>query len=145
MFFNFVWDIVNRFTTGFELIRAGRSPGLATWEETKNMNMFLRCLQVAVGGHNYSGACSLWWSGRKKPERLDQHAQAITSASTKHWSSMVTVGLKIGLTGLSTYSSRVLLMVFHLRVGLSSNDISSMAAMSDMFFGLTRRADFALE
>jgi hypothetical protein len=36
-------------------------------------------------------------------------------------------------------------MAFYLGLGLSSNDISSMAAMSGNFFDLSRRADLALE
>ncbi|KAF5537514.1 hypothetical protein FPHYL_12737 [Fusarium phyllophilum] len=54
IFVDYVWHNINKFTTGFKLIRAQRSGGLTTWEQTKMMDMFLRCLRVAVGGHDYS-------------------------------------------------------------------------------------------
>ncbi|KAJ0137720.1 hypothetical protein HZ326_19302 [Fusarium oxysporum f. sp. albedinis] len=53
-FVNFVWHNIYKFTTGFELVQAQCSAGLTTWEQTKIMDMFLRCLRVAVGGHDYS-------------------------------------------------------------------------------------------
>ena len=64
-FIHFLWDNINKFTTGFEFARAECSGALISWEQTKVMDMFLRCLQVAVGGHDYSREVSLWWSRRK--------------------------------------------------------------------------------
>ncbi|VUC37187.1 unnamed protein product, partial [Clonostachys rosea] len=68
IFVNYVWHNINKFTTGFELIRAQRSGGLTTWEQTKMMDMFFRCLRVAVGGHDYSREGALWWSRRELPQ-----------------------------------------------------------------------------
>ncbi|KAJ4181253.1 hypothetical protein NW759_017199 [Fusarium solani] len=68
VFVDFVWHNINKFTTGFELVRAQCSPGLTTWEQNKIMDMFLRCLQVAVGGHDYSREGALWWSRRELPQ-----------------------------------------------------------------------------
>ncbi|KAL6405866.1 hypothetical protein AUP68_11006 [Ilyonectria robusta] len=65
VFVDFVWHNINKFTTGFELARAQCSPGQTTWEKPKIMDMFLRCLQVAVGGHDYSREGALWWSRRE--------------------------------------------------------------------------------
>lgn len=64
-FIHFLWNNVNKFTTGFEVVRAKASTGLTTWEQTKVMDMFLHCLRVAIGGHDYSRKASLWWSRRK--------------------------------------------------------------------------------
>lgn len=68
VFVDFVWHNINKFTTGFELVRAKCSAGLTTWEQTKIMDMFLRCLRVAVGGHDYSRKGALWWSRRELPQ-----------------------------------------------------------------------------
>ncbi|RKK64994.1 hypothetical protein BFJ69_g16525 [Fusarium oxysporum] len=68
IFVDYVWHNINKFTTGFKLIRAQRSGGLTTWEQTKMMDMFLRCLRVAVGGHDYSREGALWWSRRELPQ-----------------------------------------------------------------------------
>ncbi|KAL6405843.1 uncharacterized protein AUP68_10982 [Ilyonectria robusta] len=68
VFVDFVWRNINKFTTGFELVRAQCSPGLTTWEQTKMMDVFLRCLRVAVGGHDYSREGALWWSRRELPQ-----------------------------------------------------------------------------
>ncbi|RYC79195.1 hypothetical protein BFJ63_vAg17927 [Fusarium oxysporum f. sp. narcissi] len=68
IFVDYVWHNINKFTTGFELVRAQCSRGLATWEQTKMMDMFLRCLRVAVGGHDYSREGALWWSRRELPQ-----------------------------------------------------------------------------
>ncbi|KAL7755654.1 hypothetical protein ACKLNR_014181 [Fusarium oxysporum f. sp. zingiberi] len=67
-FIEFVWHNINKFTTGFELVQAQCSEGLTTWEQTKIMDMFLRCLRVAAGGHDYSREGALWWSRRELPQ-----------------------------------------------------------------------------
>ncbi|KAL6353694.1 hypothetical protein LRP88_13007 [Fusarium phalaenopsidis] len=68
VFVDFVWHNINKFTTGFELVQAQCSAGLTTWEQTKIMDMFLRCLRVAAGGHDYSREGALWWSRRELPQ-----------------------------------------------------------------------------
>ncbi|RKK66775.1 hypothetical protein BFJ69_g15098 [Fusarium oxysporum] len=65
VFVDYVWHNINKFTTGFELVRAQCSGGLTAWEQTKMMDMFLQCLQVAVGGRDYSRQGALWWSRRE--------------------------------------------------------------------------------
>ena len=49
-----------KFYTGFELIRATSSPEVKTWEQTKMMTMFLRCLRYATGGHQLARENALW-------------------------------------------------------------------------------------
>ncbi|KAF4953067.1 hypothetical protein FSARC_12483 [Fusarium sarcochroum] len=68
IFVDYVWRNINKFITGFELVRAQCSGGLTTWEQTKLMDMFLRCLRVAVGGYDYSREGALWWSRRELPQ-----------------------------------------------------------------------------
>ncbi|KAH7002673.1 hypothetical protein EDB80DRAFT_685825 [Ilyonectria destructans] len=68
VFVDFLWHNINKFTTGFELVRAQCSPGLTTWEQTKMMDVFLRCLRVAVRGYDYSREGALWWSRRELPQ-----------------------------------------------------------------------------
>ena len=49
-----------KFNTGFELIRATSSDEVKTWEQTKMMTMFLRCLRYATGGHQLGRENALW-------------------------------------------------------------------------------------
>ncbi|RKK90846.1 hypothetical protein BFJ68_g16350 [Fusarium oxysporum] len=65
VFVDYVWHNINKFTTGFELVRAQCSRRLTAWEQTKMMDMLLQCLQVAVGGRDYSRQGALWWSRRE--------------------------------------------------------------------------------
>ncbi|KAF4345758.1 hypothetical protein FBEOM_276 [Fusarium beomiforme] len=71
VFVDYVWHIINKFTTGFELVLAQCSEGLTTWEQTKMMDMFPQCLRVAVGGYDYSRQGALWWSRRELPQPVD--------------------------------------------------------------------------
>ncbi|WKT54238.1 hypothetical protein QSH57_004822 [Fusarium oxysporum f. sp. vasinfectum] len=68
VFVDFAWHNIDKFTMGFELVRAQRVLGLTTWEQTKIMDMFLRCIRVAAGGHDYSREGALWWSRRELPQ-----------------------------------------------------------------------------
>ena len=65
--FHFIWRNVDKFTTGFELIRARSQPGTTTWEQTKMMEMFLRCLKFSSSSHDYSREGAIWWSRRERP------------------------------------------------------------------------------
>ncbi|KAM5521601.1 hypothetical protein FOXYSP1_15492 [Fusarium oxysporum f. sp. phaseoli] len=67
IFVDFAWHNINKFITGFKLVRAQCSRGLIIWEQTKMMDMFLRCLRVVVGGRDYSREGALWWSRRELP------------------------------------------------------------------------------
>jgi hypothetical protein len=59
-FLPFVTRQVNKYATGFEFLRARCSTGFITWEQTKMMAMFLRCLRFTVGGHQLSRESALW-------------------------------------------------------------------------------------
>lgn len=60
VFVDFVWHNINKFTTSFKLFKARCVLGLTAWEQTKVIDiLFLCCLQVAVGSHNYSRQTAL--------------------------------------------------------------------------------------
>jgi hypothetical protein len=65
--FHFIRRNVDKFATGFELVRARSQPGSTTWEQTKMMEMFLRCLKFSSSSHNYSREGAIWWSRRERP------------------------------------------------------------------------------
>jgi hypothetical protein len=67
----FLWRSVNKFATGFEVIRAQANHELVTWEETKMMAMFLRCLRFVFGGHQLWRESGLWWSRRERSLESD--------------------------------------------------------------------------
>ena len=71
---DFLWRSVDKFATGFELMRAKCHREYVTWEQTKMMAMFLRCLRYVLGGHLLSRESALWWSRRERsigdPARL---------------------------------------------------------------------------
>jgi hypothetical protein len=64
----------DKFATGFEIVLARTQADLVTWEQTKIMAMFLRCLRFVFGGHLLSRESALWWSRRERqvgdPPRL---------------------------------------------------------------------------
>jgi hypothetical protein len=39
---------------------------MVTWEQTKMMAMFLRCLRFVFGAHQFSRESALWWSRRER-------------------------------------------------------------------------------
>lgn len=61
------WNI-NKFCVGFETIFSGQDPHFVTWEHTRLMLMFLRCLRVSYGGCllQKSGGC--WRDVRYVPD-----------------------------------------------------------------------------
>lgn len=64
-YLNFLWRSADKFATGFEVIRAlSTTRKHTTWEESKMMAMFLRCLRYVFGGHLLSRESALWWSER---------------------------------------------------------------------------------
>ena len=67
VYLNFLWRSADKFATGFEVIRARCRQELVTWEETKMMAMFLRCLRFVFGGHELRRESALWWSRRERP------------------------------------------------------------------------------
>ena len=62
----FVWRSLDKFATGFEVIRARCRQDLVTWEQTKMMAMFLRCLRFVLGGQRLRHESALWWSRRER-------------------------------------------------------------------------------
>jgi hypothetical protein len=51
VYMNFLWRSVDKFATGFEVVLARSQREMVTWEQTKMMAMFLRCLRFVFGGH----------------------------------------------------------------------------------------------
>ena len=59
---------INKFCVGFETVLSGQDPHFVTWEHTRLMLMFLRCLRVSYGGGllQKSGGC--WRDVRHVPD-----------------------------------------------------------------------------
>lgn len=70
-FFRYVRRNSDRFATGFEVVAAQAHAEYYTWEQTKMMAMFLRCLQFSVAGSNLSRESALWWGRRTRKVRND--------------------------------------------------------------------------
>lgn len=74
VYFQFLWRSLDKFATGFEVVRARSRPDFTTWEQTKMMAMFLRCLRFVCGGHLLQQEGALWHGRREKvvgdPPRL---------------------------------------------------------------------------
>jgi len=66
VYLDFLWRNADKFATGFEVVRARCHKDLVTWEQTKMMAMFLRCLQFVFGAHQFSRESALWWSRRER-------------------------------------------------------------------------------
>jgi hypothetical protein len=66
VYLDFLWRSADKFATGFEVVRALSRKELVTWEQTKMMAMFLRCLRYVFGGHLLSRESPLWWSRRER-------------------------------------------------------------------------------
>ena len=71
---DYLWRSADKFATGFEVVRARCRKELMTWEQTKMMAMFLRCLRFTFGGHLLRRESALSWSRRERnvgePPRL---------------------------------------------------------------------------
>lgn len=63
-YLNFLRRNADKFATGFELTqaRARGAQNRISWEHTKTIAMFLRCLQYCLSGHNLAREGALWWS-----------------------------------------------------------------------------------
>ena len=70
----FLRRTANKYAAGFEIVHATCARELVTWEQTKIMAMFLRCLRFVFGGHLLRRESALWWSRRQRhigePPRL---------------------------------------------------------------------------
>lgn len=64
VYLDFLWRSADKFATGFEVVRARCGRDIVTWEQTKIMFAFLRCLRFVFGGHQLRQEGGLWWSKR---------------------------------------------------------------------------------
>lgn len=62
VYMNFLYRNADKFATGFEIVRAGAEGSIVTWEQTKIMAMFLRCLRFSLAGHELRREKALWAS-----------------------------------------------------------------------------------
>jgi hypothetical protein len=60
------WNI-NKFCAGFELVSSLSNQSWVTWEHTRIMLMFLRCLRFSYGGGHLVEAAGLWRDVRHAP------------------------------------------------------------------------------
>jgi hypothetical protein len=71
VYLDFLWRSVDKFATGFEIIRSphfgqpSKQP-TATWEQTKMIAMFLRCLRFVLAASDLQREPSLWSSRRTR-------------------------------------------------------------------------------
>lgn len=65
-YLGYLWRSVDKFATGFEVVHASCQQGIVTWEQTKMMAMFLRCLRFVFGAHQFQRESALWWSKRER-------------------------------------------------------------------------------
>lgn len=63
-YLNFLWRSADKFATGFEIVRARARADMVTWEQTKMMFAFLRCLRFVMGGHRLEPESAMWCSRR---------------------------------------------------------------------------------
>jgi hypothetical protein len=66
VYLHYLWRSADKFATGFEVVLARSRQDLVTWEQTKMMAMFLRCLRFVFGGHQLQRESALWWSRRER-------------------------------------------------------------------------------
>lgn len=95
-YLNFLWRSLDKFASGFEYIYAQSNRNLVTWEQTKMMSMFLRCLRYVLGGHGLFRESALWWGRREgeAPSGADSSRRQIGRARRRRtW-----VGLGFGHT-----------------------------------------------
>jgi hypothetical protein len=62
VYLNYLWRSADKFATGFEIVLARSNREHVTWEQTKMMAVFLRCLRFVFGGHMLERESALWWS-----------------------------------------------------------------------------------
>jgi hypothetical protein len=74
VYLNFLWRSADKFATGFEVVLSRCKKELVTWEQTKMMAMFLRCLRFVLGGHELKRESALWWGKRERaPNEESEH------------------------------------------------------------------------
>ena len=67
VYLNYLWRNADKYATGFEIVLARSNREHVTWEQTKMMAVFLRCLRFVFGGHMLERESALWWSRRDRP------------------------------------------------------------------------------
>lgn len=65
----FRWNI-NKFCTGFELVSSLTSQRWVTWEHTRVMLMFLRCLRFSYGGGHPHEVAGIWQDTQRQSKRF---------------------------------------------------------------------------
>jgi len=65
-YMHYLWRSADKFAAGFEVMRARCQQDLVTWEQTKMMAMFLRCLRFVFAGGQLQVDSALWWSRRER-------------------------------------------------------------------------------
>lgn len=63
-YLDFLWRSVDKYATAFEIIHAQSRTTMVTWEQTKMMFAFLRCLRFVIGGHQLEPESAMWASKR---------------------------------------------------------------------------------
>ena len=71
-YLDFLWRSVDKFATGFEVVHAQSRTTMVTWEQTKMMFAFLRCLRFVIGGHQLEPESAMWCSKRTLGEAPQQ-------------------------------------------------------------------------
>lgn len=66
----FRWNI-NKFCAGFELVYSLNNQHWVTWEHTRVMLMFLRCLRFSYGGGHPQESAGCWRDVRHGPQRAE--------------------------------------------------------------------------
>jgi hypothetical protein len=66
VYLDYIRRNVNKFAAGFEIVKSRCRPGMVSWEETKTMAMFLRCLRFVFAAHTIKRENALWCSRRER-------------------------------------------------------------------------------
>lgn len=74
VYLDFLWRSADKYATGFEVVHARSRHGMVSWEQTKMMFGFLRCLRYVVGGHRIEPESAMWWSKRSTGEPGQQRS-----------------------------------------------------------------------
>lgn len=66
LYIQFLMSTINKFAAGFEHTLSRCRHDLVSWEHTKVMCMFLRCLRFCLGGQLLERESALWWNKRRR-------------------------------------------------------------------------------
>ena len=82
LFMKYLWGNANKFAAGFELVANSCAPAEVTWEQTKSMIMFLRCLRYCTGSSVLAEDSSLW-TGKIESENGAWHGLGFGASMKK--------------------------------------------------------------